>query len=535
MYNTFKNTFNVGFAKKANGIIYALQKLPLIGKKVPSTLYSHTKLKLTLGVIATVFSVLGRFVGKALYLGVMIMLPAYYINDGMENIYPIFLQMFFFLSLVFGTIMESRVFSGSVKEAFDMIRLMRCEPKKYYLKNIIYKNVVDFIYFMPAMFILGSIIGMSPVKSIILIFEFVALRFISEAMYLFLYSKFSIIFQEKMWFLVPIMFAALATSYGLAFLKININCDVILFNFVTPLILGVLAVMSLMYVIKYKKYTNIAINTLKQQTFIDAEGAVEKAMFAEVTLDEKKMHKEDLNKNLYEDKKGYEYLNALFFRRHMKIIVAPIRIRVIIVGAIFIAGVCLVIFAPESRVDIMKELKEMSPLMVFIMYIMSTGARCCKAMFYNCDASLLRYSYYREKDVILSNFKARLKRIVGLNLIPSVELCIGIVIIVIISGYSNELINLIPLMLSILCLSCFFSIHHLFMYYVLQPYTEQFQVKSPIFSAVNGAIYFISYMCLNIKTASSYFTFIVLGVTIIYMFVALIVTYKVAPKTFKIK
>lgn len=147
MYNTFKNTFNVGFAKKANGIIYALQKLPLIGKKVPSTLYSHTKLKLTLGVIATVFSVLGRFVGKALYLGVMIMLPAYYINDGMENIYPIFLQMFFFLSLVFGTIMESRVFTGSVKEAFDMIRLMRCEPKKYYLKNIIYKNVVDFIYF----------------------------------------------------------------------------------------------------------------------------------------------------------------------------------------------------------------------------------------------------------------------------------------------------------------------------------------------------------------------------------------------------
>lgn len=535
MYKTFKNTFNVGFAKKANGIIYMLQKLPLIGKKVPSTLYSHTKLKLILGVIATIFSVLGRFISKALYLGVMIMLPAYYINGGMENIYHIFLQMFFFLSLVFGTMLESRVFTGSTKEAFDMIRLMRCDSKKYYLKNIIYKNVADFIYFMPAILVLGLIIGMSPVKSIILIFEFVSLRFIGEGVYLFLYSKFEITFQDKIWFTVPIMFGALACSYGLTFLKIIINCDFILFNFVTPLILGILAIISLIYEIKYNKYNIIAVNTLKQQTFIDAEGAIEKAVFAEVTLDEKKMHTEDLSRNLYEDKKGYEYLNALFFRRHIKIMVAPIRVRVIIIGTVFISALCITYFAPETRVELMDLLKEMSPLMVFIMYILSTGARCCKAMFYNCDSSLLRYSYYRKKDVILLNFKARLKRIVGLNLIPAVEICIGIVLLVIVSGYSSEITNMIPLVLSILCLSCFFSIHHLFMYYVLQPYTEEFQVKNPIFSGVNGAIYFISYLCLNIKTASFYFTFTVVAVTIVYMIIALTVTYRVAPRTFKIK
>lgn len=535
MYKTFKNTFNVEFAKKANGIIYVLQKLPLIGKKVPSTLYSYTRLKLILGVIATIFSVIGRFLGKALYLGLMIMLPAYYINGGMENIYPLFLQMFFFLSLVFGTIMESRVFTGSLREAFDMIRLMRCDAKKYYLKDIIYKNIADFIYFMPAMLIVGAIIGMEPITSVILIFEFVALRFIGEGVYLFVYSRFGLILHDKMWFIIPLMAIGLAVSYGLPFLKITMDCEPILFNFITPSIIGVLAVLSIMYEIKYKKYSNISIEMLRQQVFTDAEGAVEKAMFADVTLDEKKMHKEDFSKNLYEDKKGYEYLNALFFRRHIKIIVAPIRMRVIIVGVVFIAGVCLVYFAPETRGELIDALKGMSPLMFFVMYMMSTGARCCKAMFYNCDVSLLRYSYYREKDVILSNFKARLKRIVGLNLIPAIELCIAIVIIVIISGYANELLNMVPLILSILSLSCFFSIHHLFMYYVLQPYTEEFQVKSPIFSAVNGAVYFISYLCLNIKTAPSYFTFLVLAITIVYMFVALIVTYKVAPRTFKVK
>ena len=56
---------------------------------------------------------------------------------------------------------------------------------------------------------------------------------------------------------------------------------------------------------------------------------------------------------------------------------------------------------------------QMMPLMVFVMYLESTGARICKAMFFNCDISLLKYGYYREADVILKNFKIRLKKLLN--------------------------------------------------------------------------------------------------------------------------
>ena len=36
----------------------------------------------------------------------------------------------------------------------------------------------------------------------------------------------------------------------------------------------------------------------------------------------------------------------------------------------------------------------------------------CKAMFFNCDISLLKYGYYREADAILKNFKIRLRKII---------------------------------------------------------------------------------------------------------------------------
>ena len=72
------------------------------------------------------------------------------------------------------------------------------------------------------------------------------------------------------------------------------------------------------------------------------------------------------------------------------------------------------------------------------MYVMSTGDTICKAMFYNCDLSLLRYSYYREANVILANFTSRLKMTVLLNIVPAIALCLAIASIIVVSGSSSN-------------------------------------------------------------------------------------------------
>lgn len=527
------NTLNVKFAKKANGIIYCLQKLPWLGKKIPDKLYEGTKMKIVLGWIGELMAIVGKFIGKGFYLGVIVALPAYFINKDMFQ--SNFLQIFFFLSLIMGTVLySSEVFAKETVD-FHMVKLMRCDAKEYYKFKITYEKLSDFIFFIPGFLIVGNIAGIRALECFALIIEFTTLRFIAEAIYLKIYDKFHNVPTSKTAFLVIGTIAGMALAYGLPFLNVNMDLKPVVFNWGVVGILIAFSIYSIVYILKYDKYKNISGKILGQELVVNEDEFSKDINFSDVKLDDKKITKEELNSKVYDNKEGYEYLNALFFLRHRRIIVKPMEIRVIIIGVLFLIGVALIIFMPEKKEELVNALKGSGALMVFVMYILATGERICKAMFYNCDVSLLRYGYYRERKVILSNFTARLKRVVIVNLIPAVELCVAFIILVAASGYGQDLVAMIPLFLCILCLACFFSIHHLFMYYILQPYTVEFQIKSPLFSLVNFVIYIIGYGCLKIKNVSYYFTFVVVAITAIYMAIALSVTYKKAPKTFRLK
>ena len=174
------------------------------------------------------------------------------------------------------------------------------------------------------------------------------------------------------------------------------------------------------------------------------------------------------------------------------------------------------------------------PAFVFLMYLASIGERVCKAMFYNCDISLLRYSFYRDKNAILSNFKVRLLKVAGLNLIVAAVISVAVVSLSLIFNLCWSTVDSVFFVLSILCLALFFSVHHLFLYYVFQPYTRELGMKNPFYSGINTGVYLLCYFCLRIKSAPSYFTLIILLSTILYIIVALILVYKYAPKTFRV-
>ncbi|MGH4119308.1 hypothetical protein [Clostridium sp.] len=535
MISTFINSFKFSFAEQANTFIYFLKRLPLIGKKIPGSLYGKTKAKLVIGTIREILGVFGGFIGKAIYLGIMIILPAYFMTKNIEKMQPIFIHIFFFLSFILGPIMKSIVFEKNNKSAFNMVTLMKADARKYYIGQILYRNITDFIYFILPVIIIGLVVGFSPLKAIVLVVELIALRLIFEGIQLFIYDKKEVILTQKDLFVSLVIIFGLAFAYALPLLGYTIDFNLILFNIFIVLTTLSLAVASFFYIWKFKKYITIAKVLLTKDKLFDVDSFKTDITFGTVKLDEKKMGKEDLNTKKYNDKQGYEYLNSIFFLRFRRIMVKPIKQRVIFILIVFLITMYFILFMPDKKANIITVIKKGIPVLVFIMYSMSTGERICKAMFFNCDISLLRYSYYREAGVILSNFTSRLKRVVVLNLIPALTLCAAIVFIVLASGYGSQLIKMIPIFLCIICLACFFSIHHLFMYYVLQPYTAELTVKSPLFKFINMVVYFGSYACLQIETSSYYFAAGVIVTTILYMIVALILIYRVAPKTFKLK
>ena len=163
------------------------------------------------------------------------------------------------------------------------------------------------------------------------------------------------------------------------------------------------------------------------------------------------------------------------------------------------------------------------------------GNRITKAMFYNCDLAMLKFGWYRRGPVILKNFVLRFRRICGVNLLMSGAVCIMFTALTLCAGGRPPAADYIAFLIAILCLAVFFSVHSLGMYYLFQPFTSDLKVKNPFFAIINGVMYAVCYACIQIRSTPTWFTPVVLAVTVVYSAVILLAVWKRAPKTFRVK
>ena len=115
----------------------------------------------------------------------------------------------------------------------------------------------------------------------------------------------------------------------------------------------------------------------------------------------------------------------------------------------------------------------------------------------NCDHSLLTYSFYKQPKFILRLFQIRLREIMKINAVPALVIGIGLALILYATGGTDNPLNYVVLIVSILCMSLFFSIHYLTIYYLLQPYNAGTELKSGTYKIILWVTYFI---CFYIKS-----------------------------------
>lgn len=533
MYRTFVNTYKVSFAQGANTLIYFLKKVPIIKNCISEKLYAQLEIKITLGVISEILKFLFGFIKKGFYIGIMIFIPAIFLKNSVMNIdIKIYaLHILFFLNFILGSIINVYIINKNNPKAFNMIKLMRVNPKDFYIGQLIYKNLTDIIFFVPfTTLLMGSFI-----EGFIILVEMICFRMICEYLSIKIYEKTKIIIGDKVIIVSIIMIVGALLAYLLPFLKYTIDFTKIIFTIPFIVMAVIIAIASFVGIIRYNKFNKLSKELLTAESIKDTETIMAEASFAEVKVKEEKIANTQPNLELHKEKEGYEYLNSIFFSRYDYIINRGVRLRSVIIGLISIAVIGLTIIMPNQKENIFNIIKNSTTSWVIFMYFISLGEKICKSMFLNCDLSMLRYSYFRQGDAILTNFKIRLRKIVGLNLIPALVLCSGIVGMTIASGHTSSIIEMIPTFIAIIFLSVFFSTHYLVMYYVIQPYTKQLQIKSPIFSMINFGVYMISYICLQIETTSSVFSIWVVILTFIYIVLALMVSYSLAPKTFKLR
>lgn len=541
MINTIIQGRMLVFVQQVNVLLYYVRKLPFVGEKIPYRLYGETDIKKAIGAILVVFSVIGAFVGTFLYFLLMIKLPANWIQGfwEKEGIFvdqkAVMVYLFLIFSFLPGSFLVSNLTEGAKKD-YVLLHVMRIPAVQYYRSKMVLKGVKDTICFLVPLLWFGF-----GAESALFVVSLFFTRYIGHAGILQHYrhseKKGKKVFWKSLGKTFLMFGIILALGYGVAaavprlFFDRYVMAEVVVFLSFT-----LVGMFCFSKVWKYGGYTIFAKKMVSLKDFLEQDDAVKEARAADVQIQDKDISKEELRSRKYEEKEGYDYLNAIFFERHKRIVSRAVKSRIIIILAVGLIGAVALLFVGEQmKQKTFEAMTQMMPVMVFVMYLESTGGRICKAMFFNCDISLLKYGYYREADAILKNFKIRLRKLLMLDAVPAAIICGMILLWTLLCGEILAVWKAIPLMAGSLLLSAFFCLFHLFMYYITQPYTEEKTVKSPIFSVVNALVYFGCYLCLQIQTGSWLFTLGVLAVTIIFIPLSYFCVFRFAPKTFKIR
>lgn len=541
MINTIIQGRMLVFVQQVNVLLYYVRKLPLVGEKIPYRLYGETDIKKAIGAIPVVFSVIGAFVGTFLYFLLMIKLPANWIQGcwEKEGIFvdqkAVMVYLFLIFSFLPGSFLVSNLTEGAKKD-YVLLHVMRIPAAQHYRSKMVLKGVKDTICFLVPLLWFGF-----GAESALFVVSLFFTRYIGHAGILQHYrhseKKGKKVFWKSLGKTFLMFGIILALGYGVAaavprlFFDRYVMAEVVVFLSFT-----LVGMFCFSKVWKYGGYTIFAKKMVSLKDFLEQDDAVKEARVADVQIQDKDISKEELRSRKYEEKEGYDYLNAIFFERHKRIVSRAVKSRIIIILAVGLIGAVALLFVGEQmKQKTFEAMTQMMPVMVFVMYLESTGGRICKAMFFNCDISLLKYGYYREADAILKNFKIRLRKLLMLDAVPAAIICGMILLWTLLCGEILAVWKVIPLMAGSLLLSAFFCLFHLFMYYITQPYTEEKTVKSPIFSVVNALVYFGCYLCLQIQTGSWLFTLGVLAVTIIFIPLSYFCVFRFAPKTFKIR
>lgn len=530
MIKAFLISFRLRNTYKANGFIYFLRQLPLVKKLIPAKAYKSRGLKRLANVVAWIREFVTAFLWKGIYLlivfGIVLSM-----HEGAEA--SAFLNAFFFLTLA-GGFLNTQLFDPTNDKYYAII-LMGMNAKDYTVSNYIYFLIKVIVGFLPLTCLFAFLLDLGPLWGVGMMLYVLFVKLVFAAFILWddvKDSKLGTVSSEeekRMAVLVWIAAALLCVlGFGLPYTGLVFPV------WVYGLILGLLFLMSVpsaIYIFLCRDYQRVCRELLKKAPAFSSQATSQNQLVQTQTLKRIEYTKDDVQTK----KQGYAYFNALFFARHRKILVKPAR-RICVVSVILFAAMAVACRLNRDFYEASNEmLLNMLPFFLFVMYLIHPGRSMTQAMFMNCDHSMLSYRFYRQPRVILSLFVERLKSLTLISLIPAGCIAAEMAALLAITGGTQTPVNYVLIIVTILMMSVFFSVHYMVLYYLLQPYNIQLENRNAAYGIVNGLTYLVCYMAMSRRVPTMIFGTAMTGFCILYIVIALILVYRMAPKTFKLR
>lgn len=517
--------------KSLNGIFFWLKKIPILGKLISANIYKHIlKIVESVSWISLILPFITKIISKLIFYGIIVLIitNGNILNPDLQDL-KIILNYISIITLL-GFMKNAFDFYAADTHSYYFIRQFKMNPKQYFIGYFLFNLIVFAFTYAIAVNAIFSIIKIE--ISLINIVSFVifscSLRIFAAlfALKLNLKGK-KIVWSEN---------AILSTYFILSGIMLVLN-DVI-FPFITMnfeilynpifLVVGIIIILlSFMYLLKQNNfneviYPRLTIDLLRAVNISGIEFAGVKTQDETMLLGE-----ED-----FSNYSGIKYINEIFFKRHERVYKKKTRIALLIKCLIYIAFSIGVFFMPElDNNDAVFFNRAYFVVLFASCYYMFSGNYFIKYCFYNMDYPLMKSNFYRKPEYIMEAMKIRFVKLSKNQIIPFFLMIIMIICINLRYqlGTQHLLISLASGMLGVL----FFSLHYLFAYYIIQPFTKDLEIKNPLYNGLTYFIYMFAYF--TITTSFIKYVFVVLVIfSIIYIILGFIGLKYLAPKRFKL-
>ena len=522
MIKTLRLSFALKNTYRVNSILYSLKQIPLVKRLLPDRLYEVRGLKYLAYVLAGLWEVATIFVGKFFYFLLMVcgvgVLYETAPTDG------VFLHILFCLTLI-GAFFNTHLFNPT-RDKYYAIMLLRMDARAYTLSNYGYALAKVVVGFLPMALLFGMQRGVPWWACLLLPPAVAGAKVAVGAYYLWQYRKKGEVNNENQltrfdWLAMGFLLLA---AYGLPAVGFVAPWGVYLAGFGVLLLAGAVGSRTVCAFGDYRAVNQELLAKMLHQ-MDDLKGAAKKAAEKSISADT----------SIISRRNGFAYLNDLFIQRHQKILwKATKRIAEVIV-LLFLAALAAVRLVPEAAKVFNEILLSWLPYFTFIMYSLNRGTGFTRALFMNCDHCLLTYGFFKEPKSILALFRIRLWEIIKINAVPAALLGVGLAVLLYASGGTGNPLDYVVLVVTILSLSVFFSIHYLTIYYLLQPYNAGTELKSATYQLVMAGTYLVCFLMMNLRLPILFFGISCIAFCVLYSLVACGLVYRLAPKTFRLR
>ena len=578
MLNDFRKTLTKVIHLRSiigyNGLVFSLKKTPVIGKIIPDRLYSTTALKVIYWIFHVIKEVFVLFIGKILGLG-LIYLASLGLMKGYSEfdqapgisdslLFASFALTFFLIYALAGIIIRKPVFKCTTEKEY-LVFMLRMDARKLNNTLLIYdiaKLVIGYLIAGIVAVIAGAPFWLwlgIPVLAVLI-------RLMGTGAQAFSYrlknKRNKPMKENNFIYILKITLILMA----LPFLLIMVANGYYIELPVLGIIVAVITVLGIWGFFELKRFDSGLHKKALRDNIVRNE--VENYKNPDRFKQFKKIKAEGTVKG---DKKGFDYLNALFVARHRKMLITkPVVFTAIVVtlmGLIIFGFIynyyrefgsgnaihmvlnnllnlitfkgyedALMPFSEKSVISFLRHVAENQLLLMLIpTSLFDISYKATQAMYINCDNSLMTYSFFKQPEKIIKLYDIRLKLLIKLNLVPAIVSGLFANLFLFYTGGESYPGQYLVTVLVCVMLSMIQSIIWLALYYLFQPFTMTANVKGGAYMATRIVLSLVALHIFWIPLNSLILAGILAVITVLMLVFMRKLVYKKAPKNWKAK